>query len=216
MNTEEKDMDAFSDSPGPRPKVSRRRWFVAGSCGGVFLLTVICVVVLLWVTSKAGDQVDVIELDSTTVATFSPEMQATVQAAMDGQARGLDGAEVTVYRAYNYRGFSWIEPVKGAKLVAIDVGLAGYSEGIDLDDIDIIDGETDENYGSDPDIVFLTDEGEPFPDNQPSQSFGEPIRVLLIYAVRESTESIKLGYWGSEIVSEPVVLEEDGLALPAP
>jgi len=82
--------------------------------------------------------------------------------------------------------------------------------------IDIIDGETDENFGSDPDIVFLTGDGEPFPDDQPSQSFGEPIRVLLIDVVRDSTESIKLGYWGKEIVSEPVLLGEDGLILPEP
>ncbi len=215
MNIEEEDRDASSDGPNTRPRTSRLRWLIAGGCGGVFFLALVCVVVLLLATSEAGDK-ERVQMDSTTAATFSPEMQATIQTVMDSQARGLDGAKVTVHRAYNYQGFSWIEPVEGAKLVAIDLGLADYSVGIDLDDVDIIDGQTDENFGSDPDIVFLTDDGEPFSDNQPSQSFGEPIRVLLIYAVRESTDSIKLGYWGEEIVSKPVLLEEDGLALPEP
>ena len=215
MNIEE-GKDASPDGPNTRPKTSRLRWLIAGGCGGVFFLALVSVVVLLLATSEAGDKLERVEMDSTTAATFSPEVQATIQAVMDSQARGLDGAKVTVHRAYNYQGFSWIEPVEGAKLVAIDVGLADYSVGIDLDDVEIIDGETDENFGSDPDIVFLTDDGEPFSDNQPAQSFGEPIRVLLIYAVRESTGSIKLGYWGKEIMSEPVLLEEDGLTLPAP
>lgn len=156
------------------------------------------------------------EFDKAAAGTLSPEMQKTVQAVAEEQARGLDDAEVIVHRAYNYHGFSWIEPVEGAKLAAVDVELANYGNGFDLDDIDIIDGETDENYGSDPDIVFLMDDGKPFPDNQPTQDFGEPIRVLLIYAVRESTESIKLSYWGREIVSTSIPLEADGLALPEP
>ncbi len=155
------------------------------------------------------------EFDQMTEGTFPPEIQKTMQAMAERQAQGLDNAEVIVHRAYNYHGFSWIEPVDGAKLAAVDVEFINASVGFDLDDIDIIDGATNENYGSDPDIAFLDDQGELLPDDY-YPDLGEPIRVLLIYAVRDSTESIKLGYWGNEIVSVPVPLEGNGPVLPEP
>lgn len=208
--------ESLRGSPGIQPKTARTKWLIAAGCGGTLMLVLLCASALLLVLIWASSERETVEIDLTTVATFSPEIQATVRAMMDEQARGLDGAEVTLHRAYNYHGCSWMEPVEGAKLAAVDIGFTNYGYGFDLDDVDIIDGDTDENFGSNPDIAYPTARGEPFPDFQPSQHFGEPVRVLLIYAVRESTESIKLGYWGREIVSDPVPLEEDGLVLPEP
>jgi hypothetical protein len=216
MNLEEGSADLSPDPHDTRPKVSRTKWFILGGCGAVLVLALICFVGFLLAINAVGGQPGIVEMDLTTAATLPPEMQSTVQTMMDLQEQGLDGADIAVYKAYNYHGFSWMEPIEEAKLAAVDISFANYGDGIDPDDIEIVDGKSDETFGSGPDIVFLTDDGVPFPDNQPTQDFGEPIRVLLIYAVRDSTESIKLRYWGKEIVAEPLLLEEDGLALPEP
>jgi hypothetical protein len=178
---------------------------------GLFgLLTIVALSIIACSTNTP----QAIEVDRASIGTYSPEVQLTMQAVIDKQSQGLANAVVSIKRAYNYRGFTYMQSVEGAKLIAVDVRFADYQDGIDLDDIDIIDGGTNENYGSDPDIIFLTDEGDPFPDNKPTQDFGEPIRVMLIYAVRETTVSIKLAYWGKEIWKEPYILQDNGPEMP--
>ncbi len=159
-------------------------------------------------------QPQVVQVARKSIGTYSPEVQQTMQAIIQKQSQGLKGAKVSINRAYNYHGFTYMEPVDGAKLIAVDASFSNYAGGFDLDDVDIVDGTTNESYGSNPDIVFLTSEGVPYPNNEPTQEAGAPIRVVLIYAVRESTTAIKLGYWGTEILEVPYNLQDSGPEMP--
>ena len=112
-------------------------------------------------------------------------------------------ANAKVHRAYDYDGYTWKEATDATRLIAVDVELRNYSQGLDLDDVDILDGESNENYGSSPQIANLTLDGKLAADvNDPSwpDDLG-PLRVLLIYAFPKESKTIKLGYWGHELYS---------------
>ena len=144
------------------------------------------------------------------------ELQEKLSQIGDAQAKGLDVAMVTIHGAYNYKGYSYLEPIEGAKLISVDVEFFGYKEDFDLDDIDIIEGKTGENYGSYPDISLLTLEGkiETNESNWPNPP--GPLRVLLIYAMPDKSTSVKLSYWGKMLVAEVTTLSEGGPTLEKP
>lgn len=144
------------------------------------------------------------------------EMTGRLEEIANQQAKSLEKASVSVKAAYNYKGYSYIEPVSIAKLIAVDVEFSKYGQNFDLDDVDIIDSDTDENYGSDPQIVLLNKEGEILPDDTEWPEAPGPIRVLLIYAFPKDSKSVKLGYWGSVITDKSVKLEEGGPVLKNP
>jgi hypothetical protein len=134
------------------------------------------------------------------------------------QMEGLMNADVIVHRVYDYRGYTWIEPIEGAKRIAVDVEFRNYRLGIDLDDVDILNGETKENYGSDPDIARLNLDGTLAADFETAElpvNLG-PMRVLLIYAFPESVNAIMLSYWGQELTPKPIPITGDGPELPKP
>jgi hypothetical protein len=150
-----------------------------------------------------------------------PREQAgkTVNEAIDDvgrrQAEGLKTATVVVHGAYAYsKGYTYLEPIRGAKLVAVDVEFTGVSADFDLDDVDIIDGASGDNYGSDPEIAFLTPDGSFLTWNPATTPV--PLRTLLIYAVPDTVASIRLSYWGEQLTQVPVPLGVTGLALPPP
>lgn len=134
------------------------------------------------------------------------------------QSQGLIDAKVTVHRAYEYSGYTWIEPIETAKLIAVDVEFRNYNEGLDLDDVDIIDGHSNDNYGSDPHIVNLTFDGKLATDIDDSswpENLG-PLRVLLIYAFPKESKTIKLGYWGRDLTPQAIPISGNGPSLPTP
>lgn len=114
------------------------------------------------------------------------------------QSQGAANVVVIVHRVYEYGGFTRIEPIEGAKVVAVDVEFRNYGRDFDLDDVDIIDGKSDINYGSFPQIVELTSDGELAAESaDPSgQDDPGPLRVLLIYAIPQGSMSVRLTYWG--------------------
>ena len=133
------------------------------------------------------------------------------------ESQALVGASVRVHRAYNYTsGQTWIQPEGSKKVVAVDVEFQGAGEGFDLKDVDVIDGLTNESDGTNPKIFLLRPDGSFQSFDWPSELAGQPMRVLLLYPVPESTDSIKLAYWQKEIVSQPVELAPDGPAMPSP
>jgi hypothetical protein len=101
--------------------------------------------------------------------------------------------------------------------VAVDVELAGYTSDFDLDDIDLVDGVTGENYGSDPQIALLISAGQLAEDeskNRPKAP--NPLRVLLIYAAPPSLTSVRLSYWGGDLTAAAMSVSGSGPALPKP
>src|ERR1700677_249615 len=75
-------------------------------------------------------------------------------------SQGLKGATCLVFEAYNYPEKTEIDPVDGAKLVGVRVEFRNWKKGFDLDDVDVIDAADNQNYGNDPLIQFLTDDGQ--------------------------------------------------------
>ena len=131
------------------------------------------------------------------------------------QSQGLKNATATAFRAYIYQGSaSYVEEPDKYKLVAVDVTFSGSSENFDLDDVDLINGVTGVNYGSDPEIAFLKDDGS-FKAWSVDE-LHDPFRVLLVYMVPKSVASIKLSYWGQNLVKNPVRIEASGPMMPVP
>lgn len=124
------------------------------------------------------------------------------------QADALKDAKVSVHRAYLYEGYSWFEPAPDQRLVAVDVEFVNYLRGFDLDDVDVIDADSNENYGSDPYIGELTPAGE--------RAFDAPIRRILVYSIPKSCKAIKLSYWNQLLTPDGVPLADDGPSLPSP
>jgi hypothetical protein len=146
------------------------------------------------------------------------QVNESLQATASSQAQSLKNAVVTVHRAYDYRGYTWLEPAEGAKLIAVDVEFSRYDGSLDLDDVEIIDGSSGANYGSDPHIALLQGDGElsPNPDDASWPADMGQLRVLLIYAVPKEMTSIKLSYWGQDLTPEASMLSKDGPSLPLP
>ena len=141
---------------------------------------------------------------------------ATVDEAIDWvgerQRRALKDATVVVHRAYEYHGESWYEVPATHKVIAVDVEIADYFPGIDLDDFDILNGSSHENYGSDPQILGLTEDYTQAVERE-SNLLPEdlsPLRRLLLYAVPRDWKSIKLGYWKLVLTAEPTALADSG------
>lgn len=146
-----------------------------------------------------------------------PEVRGAVEDTMRRQSTAADGASATIHRAYPYEGYSWFEPTREGNLVAVDVELVGYTADFDLDDIDLIDGVTGENYGSDPQIALLTPEGQLAKDEAREwPPAPKPLRVLLIYAAPRSLQSIRLGYWDQDLTTRAFRIAGTGPSLPKP
>ena len=145
---------------------------------------------------------------------FSPEDREKFKEVSLVQSQGLKGATCQVQMAYNYPGKTEAEPVDGAKLIGVRVEFRDWKKGFDLDDVDVIDAADNQNYGSDPLIQFLTEQGDFIDDNDPDFDAEGPLRCLLIYAVPKSCQAIKLGYWGDVIAPTAIPLADTGPVRP--
>jgi len=87
-----------------------------------------------------------------------------------------------------------------------------------LDDIDFVDGDTNENFGSDPHITNLAPDGNALAKQESSllPPSLTPLRHVLIHPVLKETNSIKLSYWDQLLTPEAIPLAEDGPNLPPP
>ena len=125
------------------------------------------------------------------------------------QSAGLNGATTSVRRAYVYAGppVYW-EFDDQSRMVAVEVEFRGVGPGLDLDDVDFIDADTEENFGSDPLIQGLAPNGELMDLTDPDRPAGT-FRVLLAHPMPRSARRVQLGYWG-EHVGGPVAIEGEG------
>lgn len=143
-----------------------------------------------------------------------------MQARAKQQAEGLGSGKVVVNRAWNYKGYSYLSPDPAAaieaRLVAVDVTISGHTPFFDLDDIEIVDGVTMISYGSDPHPERLKPDGTLMAADEISLAAPAASRWLLIYAFPKNTTSLHLVYWGNQLTSKPVPVEDEGLALPFP
>jgi hypothetical protein len=158
-----------------------------------------------------------LEVRQVTPEDLPADVRGTVEDTARRQAVAADRTVATIRRAYPYEGYSWYEPTAEGKLVAVDVELVGYTADFDLDDIDLVDGVTGENYGSDPQVALLTRDGQLAKD-EPREwpPAPKPLRLLLIYAAPRSLESVRLGYWGRDLTASAFPLGGAGPSLPRP
>lgn len=136
------------------------------------------------------------------------------------QSKGLSNATTLIHKAYDYEGYSYFnltpEQKKLYKLVALDVEFKGPSDGLDLDDMEIVDASTNKSFADSPHIELLDVAGNLVKNQADWPKSGMPLRVLLIYVVPKEFKSVKLSYWGNEIVTVPKEISGTGLVLQPP
>lgn len=146
----------------------------------------------------------------------SPPLNQIINAMKREQAAGLGSGSVAVNNAWAYTGYSILDAVPGARLVAVDATVTGHTPAFDFDDIEIIDGRNKMSYGSDPHITVLTPEGKIPGKNDAAPKVGDPLRVLLIYGFPKETENFTLYYWGKNLLFKNQNIAPSGWELPFP
>ena len=121
-----------------------------------------------------------------------------------------------VFRAYEYNGWSYLEPIDGAKLVAADIEFPPTDVKFDLDDIDIFDADSGQNFGSDPHIQRLNSDGALVDLDDPEVMDQREFRGIFVWAVPQETKRINFGYWGGMLLREPIELDTTGPVLLEP
>lgn len=144
------------------------------------------------------------------------DLDQVLAAVRQKQAGGLGTGSLKVNKAWTYIGFSHLDAVSGARLVAVDATVTGHTPDFDFDDIEIIDGANRTSYGSDPQITLLTPEGKALPDSDPFTPAPGPVRVLLIYGFPKETQDFTLYYWGKNLLQKNHNIEASGWELPFP
>jgi len=110
---------------------------------------------------NADDSVDEAAQKSTNDdAKLPQEARKELKEVARAQSKALSDAKTKVHRAFNFQQDSVYQPNEKQKLVAVDVEFSGYRTDFDLEDVEVIDGKTNENYGSDPEIRLLQSDGK--------------------------------------------------------
>ena len=178
---------------------------------GILVLLVVVAVVVIWVRKRSSRNTTWVTSDGQSVPKNVAEALTEVTKV---KSAALKNATVQVHRAYLYRGPTGIQVNEKGKLIAVDITVAGAGEYFKIWDLDIIDGATNENFGSDPDVAFLDSQGKLLAFEAAGLDLKKPFRLLLVYGVPVSTKSIKLGYWGQDSTAKDIVLQPDGPMLP--
>ncbi|HEY8142831.1 MAG TPA: hypothetical protein VIG06_09170 [Kofleriaceae bacterium] len=147
-----------------------------------------------------------IPVEQKRVEDLPPELQETVRAQAAQQAAGLEGARVELRRAWAHGGPASFAPGAGARLVAVDVDIQlSTGGGFDPDDLELVDADRGESFGSDPEIHRLTGDGQVADWDDPVFTDPDRIRMLLVYAAPRATTRIKLSYWGRDVGGAAVI-----------
>ena len=146
------------------------------------------------------------------------EVVEAVESEIAAELPVMEGITTTLHKAYAYQGYSYHDPEAGAKLVGVDVEFGDYGDGLALDDIELLDGASNEGIGGFPHIELMSPDGQVLQDAADADwpGAGGPLRVLLIFSVPEATNSVKLAYGGGLLTAEPTLIGSDGPALAAP
>ncbi|MBX9653800.1 hypothetical protein K2Y11_09310 [bacterium] len=131
----------------------------------------------------------------------------------ESQAHGLDDAEIKVNKVFLHKGSSYHKSEPGTKLIGVDVEIIRPT-GVDLDDVELLDGKNGKSLGSFPDIKFILANGDLGDLPPPESEKDDRIRVLFIYQVPEELSSIKLRYWGKDLTPRAANIESDSLSPP--
>ena len=131
------------------------------------------------------------------------------------QSQALRGATVRVHRAFWFRQLEYKRTSDTEPALAVDVEFRGYSSDLDLDDVDLVDASSGENFGSDPDIKTLRADGILDTNAAHDDPQGKPLRVLLVYNLPQKIEQIHLDYWGSRLTDAAVPVGEGTLEVDA-
>ncbi len=115
------------------------------------------------------------------------------------QSKGLAKARTALHSAYLYNGPAYFDPMPGVKKIAVDVTFSRFTDEFDLDDVDIEDADTEENFGSNPHIEFLSSAGKIVPESSLPKGKLSSLHVLLVYVVPPHTKRVRLSYWGAVI-----------------
>jgi hypothetical protein len=111
-----------------------------------------------------------------------------------------------VNKVWEYKGPLDIEVPPGKKIVAADLELPATTEAFDLDDIDIVDADSGESFGSDELAQRLTATGEPIDDRDPDVDPKGPYRGIFTWVVDARVRRVNFGYWGDLLFRSPVAL----------
>ena len=143
-------------------------------------------------------------------------MAKVLDNAAKAQAAGLGKGEVTVNGAWNYSGYSTLSPLPEARLVAVDVTVAGHTTSFDFDDIEIVDPQRKVSYGSDPFLALLNDKGEFQADMTRMPIAPASTRLLLVYGFPKDQTQFNLVYWHKKLNPEPIKIADHGWEVPFP
>lgn len=139
-------------------------------------------------------------------------LRTTLREVAKKQSTASANAKCAIQEAYLYDGPRPFPRPPNIEVLAVVIEISGYADGFDFDDIDLIDADTGENYGSDPGLWPLTADGLADVKAEIPAAPG-PATVLLLYGYDKVPRRIKLGYWGKEIVTEPAKVADSGRAL---
>ena len=185
-------------------------WTTKIMVGGILLAVAVSAVVV-WVRKRSSGNPSWVASDGTPVPANVAEALAQVAKL---KAEALKNATVQVHRAYLYRGPTELQVDEKAKLIAVDITVAGSGDYFKIWDLDIIDGATNENFGSDPEVAFLDSQGKFIAFEANGLDLKKPFRLLLVYGVPLNTKTIKLGYWGQDLTPSLIPLQANGPPLP--
>lgn len=185
-------------------------WQTKTIVGGLVLVVAVAAVVI-WVRKRSSGTTTWVTSDGTPVPANVAEALTEVAKL---KAAALKNATVQVHRAYLYRGPTEFQVNEKGKLIAVDITVAGSGEYFKIWDLDIIDGATNENFGSDPEVAFLDSQGKFIAFEAKGLDLNKPFRLLLVYGVPLNTTKIKLGYWGQDLTPAPIPLQQSGPPLP--
>lgn len=116
---------------------------------------------------------------------------------------------------WKYAGRKQLQASPGHILVAADIQLPAPPDGrFDLDDIDIFDADTGENFGSGPDIQRLTPSGEFVNGDDPEVKDRKDYRGIFVWEVPETVKKVNFGYWGDMLFVKPFPVQKTGRTIP--
>lgn len=126
------------------------------------------------------------------------------------QAAGFTDGKAELLRAFDAPG----KAPAGTKLVGAELRLELPGGAFDPDDIDVVDADTSENFGSGPLLQRLTDAGEMAEWADPVFTDQHRFRIIAVWAVPPKVRRIRLEYWGQQLAG-PAAITGTGPALPA-
>ncbi len=159
--------------------------------------------------------VDVYDRDSGARVDVPENVTNALRENANLQSQGLKSATIDVHKAYIYNDqngyFDEANLGKEFQIIAVDVTFKNYAPGFDLDDIDLIDADTDDNFGSDPHLEGIVGDGALADIDDPDVwKTPKTVRVLLAYGPPKTTSRIKLSYWGDVITPNAIDLTGTG------